>query len=235
MIYNIKAQLRFCELMGGEMYHYIENKEFLGAMRSECSDIINQLVQHINSEKVMKVNAHMVGSGAKHLETQNGEEPVDLDYNLNIIETFECSIKDCRYIQQYIQKAFNHILRRNGWGDSKDSTSVFSTKYHSINRIKTKFKIDLAIMKYNQNSWYRGIHDKTGDTNKDRYNWLKVPDSSALDSKVAEIKKKGLWQKVRDVYLKKKNMYLTRNDHDHPSFNVYIETINEVWYAGCKN
>ena len=55
------------------MYHYIEDKKFLGEMRRECSDIINRLVQHINSEDVMEVEAHLVGSGAKHLETQNGK------------------------------------------------------------------------------------------------------------------------------------------------------------------
>ena len=33
----------------------------------------------------------------------------------------------------------------------------------------------------------------------------------------------------RKTYLDKKNMYLTRNDYDHNSFIIYIETINEVY------
>ena len=54
-----------------KMYHYIEDKEFLKRMRGLCSGIINQLVQRINNDSVMTVEAHLVGSGAKNLETQN--------------------------------------------------------------------------------------------------------------------------------------------------------------------
>ena len=67
-----------------KMYHYIEDKKFLGAMRRECSDIINRLVQHINSENVMEVEAHLIGSGAKHLETQNGKKMVITGYYIYV-------------------------------------------------------------------------------------------------------------------------------------------------------
>ena len=32
-----------------------------------------------------------------------------------------------------------------------------------------------------------------------------------------------------DEYLEKKNMYLRRQDYNHPSFNVYVETVNQVF------
>ena len=35
-----------------------------------------------------------------------------------------------------------------------------------------------------------------------------------------------LWNEVIDVYLDKKNMYLSHKDNNHPLFNVYAETIN---------
>ena len=74
------------------MYHYIEDKEFLKRMRGLCSNIINQLVQRINNDAVMKVEAHLVGSGAKNLETQNANNPIDLDYNLCVISTIEICV-----------------------------------------------------------------------------------------------------------------------------------------------
>ena len=46
------------------MYHYIEDKVFLKDMKYLCSNIINQLVQLINNDSVMEVEAHLVGSGA---------------------------------------------------------------------------------------------------------------------------------------------------------------------------
>ena len=47
--------------------------------------------------------------------------------------------------------------------------------------------------------------------------------------KDGEIKKEDLWQEVRDKYLEKKNMYLSWQDHNHPSFAVYVEAVNEVY------
>ena len=79
------------------MYHYIEDKVFLKDMKYLCSNIINQLVQLINNDSLMEVKAHLVGSGAKNLITQNSNEPIDLDYNLMIIDS-EININNCREI-----------------------------------------------------------------------------------------------------------------------------------------
>ena len=77
------------------MYHYIEDKVFLKDMKYLCSNIINQLVQLINNDSVMEVEAHLVGSGARNLITQNYNEPIDLDYNL-LINDSEINIKNGR-------------------------------------------------------------------------------------------------------------------------------------------
>ena len=96
------------------MYDYISDKEFLKRLRGLCSNIINQLVQAINNDSVMTVEAHLVGSGAKHLETQNANEPIDLDYNICILEIEEFNINDGRQIKEYIRKQFNTVLKANG-------------------------------------------------------------------------------------------------------------------------
>ena len=49
-----------------------------------------------------------------------------------------------------------------------------------------------------------------------------------LEKKVALINKNRWKPQLREVYLKKKNMYLDRNDSSHPSFVVYVEAVNEV-------
>lgn len=91
------------------MYHYVEDKEFLKKMKYLCSDIINQLVQLINNDSVMEVEAHLVGSGARNLITQNSNEPIDLDYNLVIIDS---DINNCREIKEYVRKQLNVILHK---------------------------------------------------------------------------------------------------------------------------
>ena len=57
-----------------------------------------------------------------------------------------------------------------------------------------------------------------------------MPHSHGLSQRVKALKQNDLWLEVRETYLEKKNMYLSRQDHTHPSFVVYIEAVNEVYY-----
>ena len=47
--------------------------------------------------------------------------------------------------------------------------------------------------------------------------------------KERKIKSIGYWKLVREEYKNIKNMYLRKNDHNHPSFVCYIEAINNVY------
>ncbi len=213
------------------MYHYIQDKNYLKRLKSTCSNIVNQLVQIINNDSIMTVKACLVGSGAKNLVTQNANNPIDLDYNIIIINTEYININNGREIKEYIRKQFNIILNKNDWNDCQDSTSALTTGQMIFKQgNKTGFSIDLAITcKYN-NCWCRLIHEKTGLAYFDRYYWNQVPNSSKLEQKVYAIKSNYLWREVRDTYLTKKNFYLQRNDNTHPSFVVYVETVNEICY-----
>ncbi len=213
------------------MYHYIEDKQYLKKLKSTCSDIINQLVQAINNDDIMRVEAHLVGSGAKNLITQNANEPVDLDYNLCIIDCYEIGINNGRAIKEYVQNMFDEILNNNGWRDCKDSTSVLTTELREFTHgNKTPFSIDLGIITYSQGNWKRLIHNKTGIVRYDEYYWNDVPHSRALNKRIEKIKATNLWLEVRSTYLDKKNFYLHNQDHNHPSFVVFIEAVNEVYY-----
>ena len=198
------------------MYHWIEDKQFQGRMRALCSDIVNQLVQAVNREGALSVRQHLVGSGAKNLITQNANQPVDLDYNLEIVEAIEYDINDCRGIKEYVRKKFNEVLNRADLGDCSDSTSALTTRmWHFTEGNSTEFSIDLCIV--------------CADDDDDRYFWNEVPSSNGLAYRVRWLKKNGCWLEVRETYLEKKNMYLSRGDHNHPSFICYIEAVNEVF------
>lgn len=212
------------------MYHYIQDKDFLKRLKGTCSDIVNQLVQSINNDSVMTVKACLVGSGAKNLITQNENEPIDLDYNLCIESTKSISILDCRGIKDYVKKQFNKVLCSNGWNDCQDSTSALTTEKRVFKRgNQTAFSIDLAITCNYHNKWQRLIHRKTGLVIQDGYYWNEVQDSGRLEEKVRALKSENLWGEVRDTYLDKKDFYLCRNDHNHPSFVIYVETVNQIY------
>lgn len=213
------------------MYHWIEDKEFLSRAKSVCSDIVNQLVQAINSEGRMVVRQHLVGSGARNLVVQNANEPVDFDFNLEILDAGEYQMADCRGIKTYVQMTFDEILKRSDWDTCQDSTSALTTGKRQFKKgNQTCFSIDLCIIKVDQNgSWYRLIHEKTGYVAFDRFFWNEAQRSRGLADRVDWLKDNDCWLEVREAYLSKKNMYLSRGDRNHPSFNVYIEAVNEVF------
>ena len=89
-----------------------------------------------------------------------------------------------------------------------------------------EFSFDVAIIKKNPNGNYmRLVHNKPWN----QYTWNEVPRSHQVKDRADDIKEEGLWQEVRDKYLEKKNMYLSWQDHNHPSFVVYVEAVNEVY------
>ena len=218
------------------MYHYVEDKVFLSKMKSLCSDIINQLVQQINNAGDLHVEAHLVGSGARNLITQNADVPIDLDYNLCILEAISFSINDGQRIKSYIQEHFDAVLKINGWSNCRDSRSVLTTerRYFTAGN-HTEFSIDLAIVQKRNNSWHRLIHQKTGILQNDQWYWNELPHSYGLAQRIDTLKEHDLWLEVRETYLEKKNMYLCRQDYDYPSFVVYIESVNEVYYKHFRS
>lgn len=211
------------------MYNYVDDKKFIKKLRTNCSGIVNELVMLINSENYLKVEMQMVGSGAKNLITQNADKPIDLDYNLNILD-IDGDIDEGTDIKEYIRKCFNIILSKHDLDDCKDSTSVLTTgKIHFNSGKQIEFSIDVAIVCGTKEKWFRLIHEKTGYVDRDRWFWNEAPHSNGLEKKIVKIKKAGKWLEVREVYLDKKNLYLKRNDQSHPSFICYIEAVNEVF------
>lgn len=211
------------------MYQFVKDKDYLNRVKRIGHEIVNQLCLKINSSKYLHVKKELIGSGAKNLITQNGNGPIDLDFNLNITE---CSgdINDCYKIKEFIRKNFNEILKSWNLEDINDSTSALTTKPIIIdNKTNPYFTIDVAIIKNDRYGSHRLIHQKTGDTRNDKWIWNLIPNSNNLEEKIEYIKTCNKWSDLRNTYLIKKNHYLKSNDKYHPSFKCYIEAINEVY------
>ena len=172
---------------------------------------------------------YLVGSGARNLIMQNNNESVDLDYNLEIIrcEDFE----DCRYIKECVRKSFNKALKVNDLDDCNDSTVPLTTELiYFTEGNDTEFRMDVCITARDEDdNYYRLVHEKTGFALYDRYFWNIAPNSKRINEKVDYIKKCSKWMLVRQQYEKIKNMYLIRNDYNHPSFVCYVEAVNNVY------
>lgn len=221
---------------GDSMFHYVKDRDFLSRMKSDAADTVNRLVQRINNDGFMTVRSELVGSGRRKLITQNASEPVDIDYNL-VIERCDHNkfgLYDGKKIKEYVKSVFDSVLQDKKEEPSDDSTSCLSSKKYCYKdcKNKTKFGIDLAILKEDIfGNLHRLIHQKTGFVSYDQWFWNQIPNSREVFSRAEAIRQKGLWSEVERAYLDKKNMYLARNDYNHPSFVCFIEAVNEVDYS----
>ena len=215
------------------MYEYVQDKQFVRQMRQSCGSLMQELCHKLKEEYDIGTNFSLVGSGKRNLILQNGNEAVDLDYNLEITRCED--YEDCRYIKECVRKTFNKVLKMNNLPACEDSKSALTTKKFYFENNPISFSIDVAIVCRNQKDNYcRLIHEKTGFINFDRYYWNEIPNSKAIKRKVQEIKSVGLWLDVRERYKNIKNNYLRYNDN-HPSFTCYVEAVNNVYNTLNQN
>ncbi len=193
--------------------------------RSDCSDVLKETCELLK-EKGISAQFSLIGSGARNMITRNGDGPYDLDYNLSIMKAEERYWNDLRLLKDTIRNALNKAVGGKFFSDAQDSTSCLTALLHFNDTPNVEFSFDVAIIKKNRNGNYmRLIHNKPWN----QYTWNEVPHSHQVTDRANELKNAGLWEKVRDRYLDKKNMYLSRQDHNHPSFLVYVEAVNEVY------
>ena len=206
--------------------------------RSDCSTVLKQVCSMLK-EKGISAQFTLVGSGARNMVTRNGDGSFDLDYNLEITKASEEYWNDLRHLKDTIRILLDKAEKLNCFSESQDSTSCLTALLYFKDDPTVKFKFDVAIVSRNsKGKLCRLIHNKNvWGYGKDQYVWNEIPDSHDIAQKTRRLKAEGLWLTVRDRYIDRKNMYLSRWwDKDHPSFIAYIETVNEIYcqYFGQK-
>lgn len=210
------------------MYKYFEDKQLLKTIQTNCSELVKALENKLRLNG-LNSQVFLIGSGGRNMVMQNGNGPIDFDYNLNVLSCDD--INNCLQIKELVRKCFNKVMRENRLCDVNDSKSSLTTKpFHLVKFPDIKFSIDLGIVcQDNEGNWRRLIHQKTGNIYKDNYFWNQAPNSKDYNKKAFDIKKVSYWESVREEYKNLKNMYLNRNDHNHPSFICYIEAVNNIY------
>ena len=132
-------------------------------------------------------------------------------------------------LKDTVRDSLNRIVGNTWFSDGKDSRSVITSILHFKDSPKVEFSFDIAILARNSNgNLCRLIHNNKGCWNES-FTWNEVPSSHNVKDKADALKANGLWNELRAVYLDKKNMYLSRRDDNHPSFIIYIESVNGLY------
>lgn len=192
--------------------------------RSDSSRTLKKTCELLRA-KGISAQFTLVGSGARNMITRNGDGPYDLDYNLLVVKADD-EYRDPRLLKDTIRNALNKAVGGKFFSDAQDSTSCLTALLHFKDTPNVEFSFDVAIIKKNPNGNYmRLVHNKPWN----QYTWNEVPRSHQVKDRADELKDAGLWEEVRIRYLRLKNMYLSRQNQNHPSFVVYVEAVNEVY------
>lgn len=206
------------------MYEYVTKGE-VAEYRACCSDVLNRLKMKLEKEYDIMAYVTLIGSGAKNMVMRNGKGPFDLDYNLVLTSIPQKYEKSPERLKNRIRELLNSMVDKR-FKPGKDSTSSLKYIVHAGDGKTVVFSFDLALIR-EEGGKSRLIHDKKQGV----FIWNQIRDSGDLDKKVALIKKAGRWMNVREDYRKLKNGYLENGDRYHPSFVVYIQAVNQVYYA----
>ncbi len=218
------------------MSYILVNASEYARYKSDCSAVLKNTC-HLLKGKGISAQFTLVGSGARGLVTRNGNGPFDLDYNLEIIKAPKEYWNDLRMLKDTVRVALDNSEGFQCFSESNDSTSCLTAILHFNDSPEFEFSFDVALTTRNEKgNLMRLIHNKNiWGFGYDQYVWNEIPNSHNIKEKADILKKNNMWLDVRERYLVKKNMYLSRNDHDHPSFIVYVETINELFYENSRH
>ena len=213
------------------MYKIVDESEWR-RYRKYCAENLTRLRRMLKTDKDIITQFTLVGSGGRNMVTRNGNGPFDLDYNLEIIKAPEMYWKDLRKLKDTVRIYLDKASGLKGFSESQNSTVALTALLHFEDEPQVEFSLDVAIVARNsKGSLCRLVNNKhyfmCGV--QGQYIWDEVKNSHNVKEKSDRIKKIGKWLEVRQRYEDLKNLYLSRQDRDHPSFIVYIEAVNQIY------
>lgn len=207
-------------------YEYVPKGEYT-PVREKLEQIILEIQEAMKPEYTFQFV--LIGSGRKKLITREkgSNKGFDFDYN---------------FVLQKVKKGYDNVksTRENFFNIIQDIASNYG---YQIEDSKTAITIKLVDRKNSKiiHSCDIGIVRNSIDRNSDEfqeiivrdknyqfpvYKWNRRPHSKNYSYKLRNIEAAGIWQELRDEYLKLKN---NNKDKDKKSFQLFIEAINNVY------
>ena len=213
------------------MAYVLVNESEYHRYRKDCSAVLNNTCESLRDKGIV-ASFTLVGSGARNMVTRNGNGPFDLDYNLQILKMPQEYERNLKGLKEAIRNAINHAEGFECFSDAQDSTSCLTAILHFKDSPQIEFSFDVAIVKKNSlGNWTRLIHNKNAFfIGTDQYTWNEIPRSADVKKKADALKAENRWEEVRETYVALKNRYLHGIDKTHPSFVVYVEAVNQIYY-----
>jgi len=195
-------------------------------LRDELDETIHRLQNEVCKEFTFQ--PHFVGSSQRGMITRDQKSNVGFDFDVDIEvndpgENY--SAKEIRDILRNGLDKVNHPCGHSifGYDHAEDSTCVLTIKVKDKANSRILYGCDFCIVKKcsDGRKQYIRYNKKHGS-----YSWeYRSKDYTKLPIKIEWIKRYGLWQQVRNCYIKKKNTY---NDNTKKSRSIFAEAVHQV-------
>jgi len=207
----------------GRTYEYVPKAE-LQPVKEQIEKIIRDLHTGLREEKVT-FEVNLIGSGGKNLVTRvvDGNTGFDFDYNFVIQKDNDLDAKDLRLL--FVHK-LGEIIANTRYSNVSNGKQSFTIRV--VDKLKSQIihGCDFAIVNEyvdDQNSFRQEILVQYANN---LYHWEEKQISKNYTTKVSNLKANGLWNEVRDEYLKIKN---NNGDENKKSYSMYYEAVNNVY------
>ena len=210
------------------MYKEPKNKALVSRARRECTSIAKEVERILRVEYKIPCQVSLVGSGKRKMILLNGKDKhIDFDFNMFIYNGFKYNPVELRRI---VRLVFNRVLNERGLRDVADSTTSLTTKmmYFPDDPLETMFHIDLAIVTIENGCLQRMKYNKKQNS----VIWNKSANLKTFSKKEKAVHK-TCSQMILQTYIEKKNLHIN-DEKNHPSFNCYIEAINQLYNSKCR-
>lgn len=197
-------------------YRYVSRNEYRG-FKSKVLAIIHELQSYLRANGKCTSSIRPVGSAKFNLVTWSREGGYDLDYQL-VLQRYKED--DPRIIRKDFIEAVSEI--------AKEMDFTFENKVHVLKIItqdeeyEETLSCDIAIIIEECDCDQIIVYDKKND----RYIWNELPTFDEIEEKQELIKRRRLWGKLRDEYLKLKNNNNVNGKH---SYQLRVKATNNIW------
>ena len=193
-------------------------------VRIELENLINDVQMLLKPYFTFRFD--IVGSAKRNMITCDVSSNIGFDFDYNIeINDFNNQYQP-EQIKKHLMNAFRFAMVKYGYSKCEDSTRVITIKKIDYANSRIEHSCDFAIvhdyLDNEGNEWQEYIHfNKKSGT----YAWQDQPNGYFLEDKVKEIKKNGLWNQVRDMYLDLKRY----NSVNKKSRSLFAEAVNNIY------
>lgn len=207
-------------------FEYVPKDEWK-PVRDEIFEIIRKLQDEVRNEFTFQYR--FVGSSKRKMITLDRNSNTGFDFDVNIEVNYPDENYSAKEIRNILHKGLDKVTNPLGYSFygydyTEDSTRVLTIKVKDKVNSRILHSCDFCIIYECDDGQQQYIRYNKKQNN---YLWEYQPENYVeLPVKIEWVKKHGLWQQVRELYLHKKN---TNNNPQKHSRAIFAETVHEIW------